>query len=380
MSAARDAADVAAPTPPTSATPTAVAPLANAQTARPHRQRNRLLGAIVVAIVAYTCVIAQAVIVPILVAILLGLMFAPAVRLLERWRVPRAVGALLAVVFTVAVTGGAFVALATPARQWMARMPQALAHLESAMRDLRKPLQAATSAAHDLGKLANFDSGQSSVRVVDASPGFLAQALVAAPAMLAGIIVVIFLLFLFLLHGDELLRKFVTLAPHLRAKRDLVGATRQAQHELSLYMITITLINTGLGVATAAALFALKIPDPLLWGGVAALLNFAPFIGPLLTAVALTVVGFGEFASPLSALAAPAAFLGLHLVESQLVTPHLVGRRLALDPVMVFLVLIALGWMWGVAGLLLAVPLLSCAKIIAERSPDGNAVATLLSR
>jgi predicted PurR-regulated permease PerM len=346
---------------------------------RANRQRNRLLGAIVVAIVAYTCVIAQAVIVPILVAILLGLMLAPAVRLLERWRVPRAFGALLAVVFTVTIAGGAFAMLATPARTWMARAPLALTHIESALRDLRKPLQAATSAAHDLGKLANLDGGQPAP-VVNTSPGFFSQALVAAPGVLAGVIVVVFLLFLFLLHGDELLRKFVTLAPHLRAKRDLVGATRQAQHELSLYMITITLINMGLGLATAAALFALKIPDPLLWGGVAALMNFAPFVGPLLTSVALTVVGFGEFASPLSALAAPAAFLGLHLIESQLVTPHLVGRRLALDPVMVFLALIALGWMWGVAGLLLAVPLLSCAKIIAERAPDGNIVATLLSR
>ena len=354
-------------------------PATSTQPLRASRQRNRLLGAIVIAIVVYTCVIAQAVIVPVLVAMLLGLMLAPAVRLLERWHIPRAFGALLAVVFTMAVTGGAVAMLATPARAWMARTPQALAHLETALRDLRKPLQAATSAAHDLGKLANLDGGQP-VPVVNTSPGFFSQALVAAPGVLAGVIVVVFLLFLFLLHGDDLLRKFVTLAPHLRAKRDLVGATRQAQHELSLYMITITLINTGLGLATAAALFALKIPDPLLWGGVAALMNFAPFVGPLLTSVALTVVGFGEFASPLSALAAPAAFLGLHLIESQLVTPHLVGRRLALDPVMVFLALIALGWMWGVAGLLLAVPLLSCAKIIAERAPDGNIVATLLSR
>jgi len=354
-------------------------PATSTQPLRASRQRNRLLGAIVIAILVYTCVIAQAVIVPVLVAMLLGLMLAPAVRLLERWHIPRAFGALLAVVFTMAVTGGAVAMLATPARAWMARTPQALAHLETALRDLRKPLQAATSAAHDLGKLANLDGGQP-VPVVNTSPGFFSQALVAAPGVLAGVIVVVFLLFLFLLHGDDLLRKFVTVAPHLRAKRDLVGATRQAQHELSLYMITITLINTGLGLATAAALFALKIPDPLLWGGVAALMNFAPFVGPLLTSVALTVVGFGEFASPLSALAAPAAFLGLHLIESQLVTPHLVGRRLALDPVMVFLALIALGWMWGVAGLLLAVPLLSCAKIIAERAPDGNIVATLLSR
>jgi predicted PurR-regulated permease PerM len=208
----------------------------------------------------------------------------------------------------------------------------------------------------------------------------LAQVAAAAPALIAEFVVTIFLAFLFLLHGDDLLRKFVTLAPHLRAKRDLVAATRQAQHELSLYMITITLINAGLGLATALALYLLGMPDPLLWGGVAALLNYAPFIGPLVTALLLAFAGFAEFTSPLQALAAPATFLGLHLVEGQVVTPHLVGRRLALDPVMVLLALVVLGWAWGAAGLLIAVPLLSCAKIIAARMPEAQPLAILLSR
>jgi predicted PurR-regulated permease PerM len=340
--------------------------------------RNHLLGAILLLLVLYACAAAEAVIMPVVVAILLGLMLAPAVRFLERWYVPRAIGALLAVVFAVAMISGVITVLATPARQWIARMPQALAHFEVSLRDLRRPFQAATEATRELGNLANLDGGQT-VRMVDASPGLLAQMLSAAPLALAGFVIAVFLTFLFLLHGDALLRKFVTMAPHLRAKRDLVLATRQAQHELSIYMITITLINAGLGLATALALYALKIPDPLLWGGVAAVMNFAPFIGPLLTALALAVVGFAEFTTPLSALAAPAAFLGLHLIEGQLVTPHLLGRRLALDPVMVFLALVALGWIWGVAGLLLAVPLMSCAKIIAERAPGGSLLATLLS-
>ena len=218
------------------------------------------------------------------------------------------------------------------------------------------------------------------MRVVDSAQGMFAQALSAAPAILAGIIITILLTFLFLLHGDDLLRKFVTLAPHLRAKRDLVEATRHAQSELSMYVITITLINAALGLATAGALWLLHVHDPLLWGGIAAILNYAPFIGPLITAVALTVVGFAEFPTPALAFAPPAAFLGLHLLEGQLITPHLVGRRLALDPVMVFLAMLVFGWMWGVAGLLLAVPLLTCAKIIAERIENGEAMVTLLSR
>jgi predicted PurR-regulated permease PerM len=340
---------------------------------------RRLLGVIVAFLVVYTCVLAEVVLVPILVAILIGLVFAPAVRLLERWHVPRVIGSLLAIVFAVTLVGVVFASLAPPAREWAARAPRAIAHLESALHDLRRPLQAASKATAELGKLAGMGSDRNS-QVIDTTPSLITQAMSAAPGLIAEFVVTIFLAFLFLLHGDGLLRKFVTLAPHLRAKRSLVAATRQAQHELSLYMITITLINAGLGLATAAALYLLGVPDPLLWGGIAALLNYAPFIGPLVTALLLAFAGFVEFASPLQALAAPAAFLGLHLVEGQIVTPHLVGHRLALDPVVVLLALVVLGWAWGAAGLLIAVPLLSCAKIIAERIPEAQPLAILLSR
>lgn len=340
---------------------------------------RRLLGVIVAFMVVYTCVLAEAVLVPILVAVLIGLVFAPAVRLLERWHVPRVIGSLLAITFAVGMIGAVFVSLAPAAREWATRAPRAMAHLESSLRDLRRPLQAATKATEQLGNLAGMGADRGA-QVVEASPSILGQAMSAAPALVAEIAVTIFLAFLFLLHGDDLLRKFVTLAPHLRAKRDLVAATRQAQHELSLYMMTITLINAAFGLATAGALYLLDVPDPLLWGGIAALLNYAPFIGPLVTALLLTFAGFAEFTSPVQALAAPAAFLGLHMIEGQIVTPHLVGRRLALDPVMVLLALVVLGWAWGAAGLLIAVPLLSCAKIISERMPEAQPLAILLSK
>ena len=341
--------------------------------------RNRLQIAIVVILTLYTCAIAEAVVVPVLVAVLFGLMLAPPVRLLERSRVPRAIGSLLMVLLSMAIIGGAIMALASPAREWAQRMPSALVRIETVMKDIRRPFQVATEATRELGKITQMD-GSNQLRVVDAGPSPFAAALSAAPAVLAGIIITIVLTFLFLLHGDELMRKFVALAPHLRAKRDFVEATRTAQSEISMYVITVTLINAGLGVATAIALWLLGVRDPLLWGGIAALLNFAPFIGPMVTTVALLVVGFGEAATPALALAPPAAFLGLHLLEGQILTPHLVGRRLALDPVMVFIAMLVLGWMWGVAGFLLAVPLLTCAKIIAERVESGQVTVTVLSR
>ena len=363
--------------PPVSVEPAPATPVEEAPSAP--RLRNRLQIAIVVILALYTCAIAEAVVVPVLIAVLFGLMLAPPVRLLERSRVPRALGSLLMILLAIAIIGGAIAALASPARTWMQRMPQALVRIETVARDLRRPFQVATEASRELGKITQLD-GSNPVRVVDTGPSPFATALSAAPAVLAGIVITIVLTFLFLLHGDELLRKFVTLAPHLRAKRDVVEATRTAQSEISMYVITVTLINAGLGLATAAALWLLGVNDPLLWGGVAALLNYAPFIGPMATSIALLVVGFGEAATPALALAPPAAFLGLHLLEGQILTPHLVGRRLALDPVMVFIAMLVLGWMWGVAGFLLAVPLLTCAKIIAERIEGGEVFATLLSR
>ena len=372
------ASDLSAATAPP-VVPEAQAQAPPAEPAAPPVLRNRLQIAIVAILALYTCAVAEAVIVPVLVAILLGLMLAPPVRLLERSHIPRVISSLAMMALTIALIGVTVTALASPAREWMERMPQALERMESVARDLRRPFQVATEATRELGKLTQMD-GTSPPRVVDSSPSPVAQVLSTAPAALAAIVVTTLLTFLFLLHGDDLLRKFVSLAPHLRAKRDVVEATRQAQSELSMYVITITLINAGLGLATAGALWLLHVRDPLLWGGIAAILNYAPFIGPLVTAAALTVVGFGEAATPTLALAPPAAFLGLHLLEGQLITPHLVGRRLALDPVMVFIAMLVFGWMWGVAGLLLAVPLLTCAKIVAERIDGGEPLVIVLSR
>ena len=143
-------------------------------------------------------------------------------------------------------------------------------------------------------------------------------------------------------------------------------------------MTTIAAINAGLGLLTAAALWLLGMDNALLWGGIAAILNFAPFVGPLVTVGLLIVAGFARFDTPLAALCVPGAFLALHLLEGQLLTPSIVGRRLALDPIMVFLALMLFGWLWGVAGLLLAMPLLSCIRIIAERIPAWHGLAKML--
>jgi predicted PurR-regulated permease PerM len=352
---------------------------ADAATVPAPRSRDRLLLVITVLLVLYACSVAEIVLVPLVVALLFGLMLSPVVRVLERWYVPRVIGTLLVLALLIGAAAMAFAGLASPARDWVARMPRALDRMETALHDLRRPFNAATRATEQIEKMTGANDGTRTLRVVDAGSGLLHSMLNALPAIMASTVEALFLTFLFVLHGDSLMRKFVALAPHLRAKRELVIATHQAQRDLSAYVITITLINAALGTATAAALWLLGVPDPLLWGAIAALLNYAPYVGPLVTAAILTVVGFAQFTDPWAALAVPGVSLGLHVLEGELITPHLVGRRLKLDPVMVFIALILLGWLWGVAGLLLAVPLMTCAKLIAERTPEGEPLARLLS-
>lgn len=343
-----------------------------------HPTRNRLLAGILVLLALYTCTFAAVLIVPILLALLISLMLAPAVRFACRWHVPRSVATSLVVAMMVALVGTLVASLVGPARDWVTRAPDSIERIERVVRGLLRPLEAATQATEGFARLTEIVDGAGSQRVMEVGSGHLAQLLSATPAVLTSIGVTLLLSFVFLLHGDGLMRKAVALAPELRMKKVVVNVVRDVQHELSVYMLTITLINGLLGLATAAGLWLMGVEQPLLWGGVAAVLNFAPYVGPTMTALALTVVGFSTFQSPLVALCVPGLFLFLHAIEGQWMTPMVVGRRLALDPVVVFLALVVLGWLWGVAGLLMALPLLTCVRIVAARIPAWRPLATLL--
>jgi len=144
----------------------------------------------------------------------------------------------------------------------------------------------------------------------------------------------------------------------------VVSIARDVQAEMSRYLLMLSGINLGVGALTAASMALLGMPDPLLWGAAAAVLNFAPYVGPTMTAIGLAVVGFTTFKTLGHAFAVPGVFLAIVFVEGQLVTPTIIGRRFALDPTVVFVWLLLWGWLWGIPGILLAGPLIACFRIV----------------
>jgi predicted PurR-regulated permease PerM len=184
----------------------------------------------------------------------------------------------------------------------------------------------------------------------------------------------------FLLAGGPpmLARISAALTGHVQANHMLkvIDAVRT---ELSRYYMSIALINCGLGIATAGVTALLGMPNPWLWGAVAAVLNFIPYIGSAITLLLLTIVAFVTFSSIGHVAAVTLSYLGLATIEGQLLQPLVVGRRLELHPIMVFLALWFAGWLWGIAGIVITIPSLVSLKVVAQRSRHSKPLSELLS-
>jgi len=312
---------------------------------------------------------AREIILPIVLAFILMLVLYPVMRLLERLRVPRILGALLLIglLFSVVIAFGT--ALAGPATAWAAKLPQGLPRLQEHLSFLRGPVAAIQQF---LQYAENYVSGDvpAAVTAPAAAPapsGIWMAVLAGARAFVGGLFETILVLFFLLLAGDIFLRRLVEILPRFSDKRQAVDISQQIERDISIYLVTITLMNAAVGVATALVMWLCGFGDPLLWGAVAFLLNFVPIIGPLLGVVTFILAGLLTADTLWGALLPAGLYLGIHLVEGEMVTPMLLARRFTLNPVLVILSLIFWFWMWGVPGAILSVPMLAIIKIVCDR-------------
>ncbi len=309
---------------------------------------------------------ARALLLPIVLAILFALLLSPVVGWLRRLRVPEPLGAAAVLVALLGGIGAAFYTLAEPAAEWLGKAPQSLGVAESKLRKLKQPVAEVQRAAEKIEAMTQVDDPKKPTEVVVRTAGLGSRLTSQTPYLIAGVVSTLVLLFFLLASGDLFLRKTVKLIPTLRNKIQAVEVGRQIQRELGRYFFTVSLINAGLGVATAIAMKALGMPNPLLWGAMAMLLNYIPYLGPTTSLAILSMAAVLTFDDVSRIWPVPAVFLAIVVIEGQLIQPIVVGRSMSMNPVMVFTAFLLMGWLWGIAGMFIAVPLLVTLKVICD--------------
>jgi predicted PurR-regulated permease PerM len=324
-----------------------------------------LLLVICVVLAIYTLYFGRTVIIPLMVAVLLKLVLSPVVRALSSVRIPEWAGAALVLTVVVAGVGYGVFVLSSPAAEWVGKLPESLSNLETHLQALKEPVAQMQKAEETISKLSNVGPRRSETIVV-APSGLGAAILSETTSLVVGLTATLVLLYFLLSSGDFFLRKLVIVLPRFGDKKQAVEIAQQVQSDISHYLFTITVINIALGVVVTGALFALGMPSPALWGTMAAILNFIPFLGHVVGFSVIGLVALMSFGDLEAALIPPAIYGGLAFLEGQFITPAIVARRLTLNPVAVFVALIFWGWLWMIPGMLLAVPMLAVFKIFCD--------------
>lgn len=354
----------------------AIASVESAPAPQPRGGRGALIGLFVLAVL-YTLHFARVLIEPIVLAALLSFLLAPVVRLLRRVGVPEGLGALaVLLVITVGCVYSAYT-LSAPAAEWLDAAPNAFNRLESRLRSIKNTVAEVTETTARVEKLAGVaEDGPHVVTVRGKRLGEILLGEVWNFMALLGIVLV--LAYFLLASGDLFLRKLVRAVPRFSDKKRAVEIARAIEESVSAYLLAVSLINAGLGVAVGTTLWLVGMPNPVLWGVVAMVANFIPYLG---AATAITFVGAVaviSFDSLGQALVPPALYLFLNTVEAYIVTPLILSRRFTLNPVAVLLGLLFWGWIWGIPGALLAVPLLVSFKILCDHLESLHAIGDLL--
>jgi predicted PurR-regulated permease PerM len=291
---------------------------------------------------------AHSVFVPIALALLIALVLSSPVEALHRQGLPRSVSATLILIIFFGLTGAAVDRLWEPAQQWLAGAPRITRIIEQKLGPVARVLRRIDAVTDRAEHLTDSSAGTS--------------------------------LTLFLLAGGPpmLARMTASLARDVHATH-ILKVIEAVRSEVARYYATITVINLGLALATGLAMMALDMPNPVLWGALAGVLNFIPYVGSAATLLILVIVAFVTFDGVGRVLAVGGTYLGLATIEGQIVQPLMVGHRLDLSPIIVFLALWFGGWFWGIAGIVLAVPTLVALKVVAENSKQGTPVLAFLS-
>ena len=343
--------------------------------------RSLALTGLFIFAVVYALTVARAVFLPIAVALILSFLLAPFIRILKKLWIPESLGAALVLFALGGIVIYSISQLAEPAFDWLAKAPAALDAIESQLKAVKESVLHMSQATEVIEKLTNLDGEVPKRRLVELKGPSLGGTLIGVTMeFLAGFIATVILLYFLLASGDLFLEKLVKVLPTFSNKRRAVEIVREIEKSISAHLVTVTCINIGLGVAIGFTMYFMGMPNPILWGVMGGILNFVPYVGSVFGVVLVTLVAALTFQQLGWILLVGAAYWMLTTVEGTFLTPMILGKQLTLNPVVVLLSVFLWGWIWGIPGALLAVPLVASLKIICDHLEPLASVGEFLGR
>ncbi|HZS16894.1 MAG TPA: AI-2E family transporter [Candidatus Udaeobacter sp.] len=325
----------------------------------------------------YTMYFMRSVLLPIVLALLLSYLLRPIVRALARLKIPLPVSSTLILLGLLLLLGYGISALAAPTIGWLEKAPAGFAELQRKLTPVKKSVAQVAQATGEIEKLT---STSTETRAVEVKKHPITEMFfLRTPEFIAGAVLSIILLYFLLIYDQAFIAKLVKLLPTLSDKKTAVAIAHDIESHVSRYLFTITVINACLGLAVGIAVGLLGLPNPVMWGVMVAVLNFIPYLGALTGIICMTVGAVLSFDSLGYALVFPATYLGLGILEGSFITPWVMGRSLTLNPVIILLSLTFWGWMWGIVGIILAVPILAAFKIFCAHIKPMEPLAEFLS-
>lgn len=345
---------------------------------RPFDVRSVALTGLFVLAVFYTTYFLRSVLLPIVLAWLLSYLLRPIVRALARIKIPTLLGAAIILITLLSVITLGVSALATPAAGWLAKAPAGLEELQHKLMPMKRSMAEMAKASGEIEKLATPDSSSKLAIEVKRRP--ITETLyVRTPEFVTSMVLLLILLFFLLAYDGVFIGKLIKLLPTLSDKKRAVSIAQEIESQVSRYLFTVTIINCCLGLAVGTTVGLLGLPNPVMWGALVAILNFVPYLGALTGIICMTIGAILSFESLGYALIFPAVYLGFGTLEGNFITPWVMGRSLTLNPVLILLSLVFWGWMWGIAGVILAVPILAAFKIFCAHIKPMEPLAEFLS-
>jgi len=331
--------------------------------------------------ILYTLYFARAFLLPIAFALLLDFLFSPFVRALSRIHIPLPLGALLVILGLVGAGGLAVYGLSGPVQTWAQNSGASVATAQSRLSRLLRPLQRVTKSAQQVESAAGGVAGtQGPPEVVVRGPSVVSRIFGSTQRFLAGLLEVLILLYFLLSAGDLFLQKLIRVLPRVHDQQKAIEIARATESSISTYLMTAAAVNLTEGLVVTGAMYLLGMPNAPLWGALVALLEFIPYLGALTVVIILTVAGLSTFDTVGHALLIPATFLVINTVQANIVSPLLLGHRLALNPVALLISIAFWFWIWGIPGAFIAVPLVATFKILCDHIERLRPIGEFLGR